>query len=495
MALHTRRPRRARNKHIRPRSRNRPHSINQHDQSTDQRTQAATAFHHLPTLSRKQRRADLLSLQRTVGNRAVQRLLVQREDIYEGDSEPQEDIYEGEAAQQEETHEADSVEQEEIPSVTGYVGLNPEAWKEARGLEYTALERVITSLDSPQAEKGFDTREKRIAWVMDLLEKNALDFYEDFMLVWRALEEADPAFREQMGDLMKIFAAAEKGEYRLERLVMSGHSNGIALWGETDDKHNPGTFFIDADFSNLVRAFPKAASQVQDIMFSGCFTINAIEGCKRLFPNLQSAWAYGGYSPSIQQGSALQISKFEKETRGESVPTATGKSGSTAVWTRQNGYIVGDPSDVNVDSLRVQLSNRLPFVASMNNGDAPLDKAFLREYYSILHQLINHPECDSEERNRYEIDKERILRLRHWEQVLLRFEAKHQEQMKAVYAEIGLPLPRLTDMTRRDLLSHLHQYQQALSNNPSASAKEFFDNLLNKGLWVLHPDVIPEAWT
>ena len=63
-----------------------------------------------------------------------------------------------------------------------------------------------------------------------------------------------------------MFNGAEKGEYKLERLVMSGHSNGVELWGDKEGKGNPGKFMVEKDFTNLVKAFPKAASQVEDVM-------------------------------------------------------------------------------------------------------------------------------------------------------------------------------------------------------------------------------------
>ncbi|MGW8319458.1 MAG: hypothetical protein ACWGPS_09450 [Candidatus Promineifilaceae bacterium] len=416
--------------------------------------------------------SDVLALQQTVGNRNVQRLLVQR------DKEDQ----------------AAAGGQKDLPSVTGYVGLNPGAWKEAEALKKSAAGQVITSLDSPAAEKGFDTVEKRIAWVMNVLGINPLLELKRFQRVWKALEGADPGFREQMGDLMRLFAGAEAGQYRLERLVMSGHSNGVQLWGDKDATRNPGTFFIERDFTNLVGAFPKAAAQVEDIMFSACFSIGAIILCQKLFPNLKSAWAYSGFSPSVKQGSGRHVSKFERTTTGAKTPAARAKMGSSAIWTREKGFVAGDPGKAAISNLVNQLNARVDDVHKMMIGDAPLNQTVLRQYYTIIQQLIVHPECESQLRKKAEWIRDRVLRLRFWEQICQKFVTAYKSEMEVAYKEIGLKQPDLKNISRAGLKAHLIAYDKALKDKPSSKAQQFYDNRLKKGLWDLDPSAIPSDW-
>ena len=69
---------------------------------------------------------------------------------------------------------------------------------------------------------------------------------------------------------MRWFNRAEKGEIVLERLVLSGHSNGVELWGdaEADAESKPGTMVVERDLRALTTVFPDAgcAGRGRDVL-------------------------------------------------------------------------------------------------------------------------------------------------------------------------------------------------------------------------------------
>ncbi len=234
-------------------------------------------------------------------------------------------------------------EQGEPPSAIGYVGLNPRAREEARALERSSPDQVIASLDRPGAEQRYDTSDERAAFIEEVL---GIDFYADmlrFFLALQCLEACDADFREQMADLMRMFRGAELGRYNLERLVFSGHHAGGQMWG---DGRRAGELIPDRDLRNLVLAFPDAAAQVRDIMFSACNSEAYISLCAELFPGLQSIWVYEGTSPGVATGSARHIQHWERETRdeglpaeGERVPARRDGRGHVVIWSREEGLL------------------------------------------------------------------------------------------------------------------------------------------------------------
>jgi hypothetical protein len=251
----------------------------------------------------------LQRLQDQHGNGYVQRLLAQRETA-----------------------------QDEPQAAVGYMGLNPKAYQEARALKRISPDLTLVSLDDPKAEVALDTPEEWVSFIYWQLNISPLNF-EKFINAFVCLVACDANFREQMGDMMRMFRDAELGKYRLERLVLSGHHSGGEMWGDANDQHSPGAFLPERDLASLARAFPEAAAQVKDIMFSACNSKDQVEMVRRIFPNLRSAWVYAGYSPTVDQGSAGHIKQWERNTRDAKVPRKRDKMGNTAIWTSDKGFV------------------------------------------------------------------------------------------------------------------------------------------------------------
>ena len=420
----------------------------------------------------------VFAIQSTRGNRYVQRLLAARAPL-ERDDAPSDTTIEEQS--------------EDLPTAIGYIGMNPQAWKEVRGLKKRTRDIVIASLDDPEAAKDLATPEGRIGYVMTTLGINPALSLTRFIDVWAAIEAADPDAREQVAALMKMFQCAEAGKYVLERLVMSGHSNGIELWGEAEGENKPGKILLARELENITKLFPAAAGQVEDIMFSACFSANAIHLVARVFLNLQTAWGYAAFSPSIQSGSIGHIATWEKKTRGEAEPGKRDKRGSSAIWTRDEGFVVGDPANTPVATLVFQANRLAGYVRRQRDGQDALDQGILRQYYTTIQQIIAHPETTADTLAAAEQIRDWTLRLRFWKKVCEEFEKAYSDKITAAYAEIGSEAPDFASLSTSALLAHIAQYDTASSGKDAPAALDFRVKAL-QGLWDLDPAYLPSEW-
>lgn len=426
----------------------------------------------------------VLELQRLAGNRAVSRALARTVQRTPGDEQKPPDVITG-------------AEKAPPKRVTGYIGLNPMAGKEAAGLRRASKGAILTSLNDPVAEKKLQEDPAVGAFI-----GSELGFASSPVRALQAatlLTQADPHLREQLADVMRWMNQAEKGEIILDRLVLSGHSDGVKLWGESEeaDASKPGVMIIERDLGMLGTIFPKAVGQVQDIMFSACFSINAVEIVKRIFPKLESVWSYGGYSPSAANGAIDHIVTWSVATEGEKTPGKGQKRGSNAIWTREKGYIVGDPSQAAAGPLVTEASRGgNEWVGPYYRGEKEVDKATLDRFYIVLQQLEAHPGVAAEAKKNITTRVIPItLRLRHWKPISERFGKTYGAELKPAYDALGISPPNWSTLTRTGLKAHLEAIDKALTSNPGASPhKSLIDEKLRKGLFKLDPDVIKPDW-
>jgi len=432
--------------------------------------------------------ARMLELQRLAGNRAVRSALatVQRapSDEKKGAQPPPPG-----------TSGADKAAPERV---TGFIGLNPGAGKEAAGLRKATKETVLASFNDPAMEKKLQGDPAIGEFLVTELGWGAADSFR-VLLVAAMMQEADTHLREQLADVMRWMNKAEKGQIILDRLVLSGHSDGVKLWGESEDKaeSKPGIMIIERDLGALARIFPKAAGQVEDIMFSACFSINAVEIVKKTFPNLRSVWSYGGYSPNANQGAVAHIATWAGVTEGANVPTKKEKRGSNAIWTREKGYIIGDPAQAAAGPLITEVSRGgNEWVGPYYRGDKEIEKSVLDNFYTLLQRMQAHPGV-SEDQKKLLVTRviPITLRLRHWKQISERFGAKNGDTLKSAYDALGVSPPNWQTLTRAQLKQHMFALDQALEKNPDAAKyKPVIEDPLRKGLMLLDVKVIDESW-
>ncbi len=233
----------------------------------------------------------------------------------------------------------------------GYIGLNAGAPKEAAVLEQNNAERggvgvaatlaktmVNDSLHSPVAPNPYFRNIMKSYGLSDEATKRLADE------VWvRNMNN----FRQQQAEVgfAILFGEAHAGLRSFERVVLSGHSIGSgAIFG--------GGVWLSLEYLiHLGRDyFPKACPQVKHVMLSACNSGHArgIELVRKLFPDVQTIWAYMGPSPATKADSGDEAAKtdarshiaaWEDATDGEKVgrsSLARGTSGASNIVTWVN---------------------------------------------------------------------------------------------------------------------------------------------------------------
>jgi hypothetical protein len=419
-------------------------------------------------------------LQQTYGNRTVRKLLT----LAAAPSSP-----------------ISKSKKRKVRSIIAYIGMNPHARKEIKALKRKARDKVLAPSDMPGLEKKLKTEKAIDNFIRDFLGVTKASDPVRHLTLRKTLALVKHDVRELLAQLMIMFNAAEKGQYKLERMVISGHSDGVAVWGEASKGRNPGTIILFRDFTNLVKSFPKAAAQVQDIMFSACFSVTAVNLCLKMFPNLQSVWSYSQFSPSIKQGSARHIQSWERSTRGAKRPTKASKRGSAAIWIRGKGYVTGDPAKTPLVALEGQAARLSGMAREMRLGKAPLDKGTLRIFYIFIQRIISHPQANENTKKFYCIERDQILRLRYWELVRQKFAIEYKDQIVGAYTEVGWAkqIPAYNSFSRADLyaeknrmLRRVREYKKR--KQPTTFSMAFLKGPFFQGLVLLKPKYIPRGW-
>jgi hypothetical protein len=229
-------------------------------------------------------------------------------------------------------------------------------------------------------------------------------------------------------------------------------------------------------------------------MFSACWSVMAIKKMAEIFPNLQSAWGYIGFSPNIEQGSASHIKKWEMTTRGERTPRKRDRKGKASIWTRDGGYVVGSPADYDLKELKEEFNAKSDRAAKMYDGSDDLDGDFLRDIYFTLQLISIHPESESKDVDEARQMLEITLRLRYWEKITKEFSKTHFEQIKKGYAGFSVAKPSYRGISRPQFKEHLDAFKAGLGKGEHAAAQDLYDTLLKPGLWELDPNIIPDTW-
>lgn len=429
--------------------------------------------------------ASVQRLQKDAGNRAVARLLASGGHLARG------------VVVQRDDHGAKAPAAEPtLPEAIGFIGMNPLAWKEAKAIKSPkgqAARRVIVGLENKEFEASLATDAGIAQWLASA-GIHPLTRTGTFIAAARLLRNADPAARDTVAQMITMFDGAERGTYRLSRLVMSGHSNGLELWGEAQaDGSGGGTLILERELSALAAAFPVAAAQVRAVMFSACYSVRAIDLCARLFPNLTGAWAYAKFSPSVKQGSARHIDLFIRESAGgKKKLDRRDARGSSALWTRESGFIVNDPAKADPRLLLSQVAGIVRGINDIYEGEVTYNKGFLDASYGLLQEFVAHPRAAADKKATVQLWIPIVLRLRYWSLVRERFAATYRPQIDAAYGELGWPQPDWKSITRTEVADEKSAFEVVGSGMPKAKA--FGDGPLAKGLYRLDPAYIPTTW-
>lgn len=281
------------------------------------------------------------------------------------------------------------------------------------------------------------------------------------------LQQAADKTRDEMFNMVRHLWSVETGRALLKRLVLSGHSAGTSLWGGHGGEFGSMNY---QQIFKLMGLFPTAASQVEDLAFSACFSGTAagkLDAYRAVFPNVKTIWAYADFSPSAATGSLRHLSKWEKGTKGhgdqgvnqarKEVATGHGdKDKNVAIWSASDGYQtdVAGAQLGTADLLANVRAREAAFTTAMGTGT--IDMAALNDLYGNLQQLVNAHAADlGADLARYQTMLLQTLYLRNWGSITEELAARHGEVLQAGYEEAGLPPPRFPGMTRAAALAEV----------------------------------------
>ena len=411
--------------------------------------------------------AVVLELQRRVGNRAVTRL-VQRD-------------------------AASPVDHPKLESRTAYLGFNPDAAKEAAKLKAKLGDKALISLYDAD-ERANLAKPEDITWFIgiDLGIPIGTDQFEVLETLFTALH---PDSRAHLADLAKMLAGAENDQYILDRLILSGHSDGVALWGEGRDNFHPGSILVERDLGALARAFPKAAGEIKHIMFSACYTIAAVNLVTKIFTGVEDVWSYSGSSPDVAGGSAGHILGWEADTEAGKGLKKGEQLGTAALWTRAKGFVVGNPKSANFGEQWSSFRREwVDVVVPEGRGTQDLNHERLTDIYARLQHVLADPQINHQQQYEALEMKDKLVRLRYWEKVRTSFAQKRADLIKAAYAEVGLAVPDFAAMSRKAFMDAVADFKKAMEAKGSpATAKKFYDEQL-QGVGSLTPEAVPNEW-
>lgn len=376
---------------------------------------------------------------------------------------------------------------------TVYMGLNPTAKKKEAAPLRRLLGRDLTvSTDDKALESRLSTDVGVLDWVLRSLPPARRSPLQ-VLRIYALLCSFGASTRDSIAPVIVAFDKAQRGAISLERLVLSGHSNGVSLWGDASrDKRGGGRFVLDKDLQRLVGVFPKAAAQVEDVMFSACFSTVAIKQVRAAFPNVQTVWGYEEFSPKAGKGSLGHIRRWERATRGGRKLRRIDGRGSASLWNAggPNGtFVRRDPAAVDHRLLFGAVNSEMDGFRAAYEGRAPIRRDYLARIYGDVQRVLAHPRVPASDKAKLGAYRDALLRLRYWHNVAPRFYREHAPVIDGGYRAIGRDPQRFAGLTRKQLASDM----SAIETQGSAEATAAHTAL--KPLWSLRDTAaIPDTW-
>lgn len=293
------------------------------------------------------------------------------------------------------------------------------------------------------------------------------------------LERAGADTRDEFAQLAQAWAAGEKGGQVPGRLVLSGHSGGNSIYGDEDGFSNG--FFRRELLTELAKAMPKAAAQVEDIALSACYCggESSIMKWKDGFPNAKTVLAYSDKSPSgsTSFGSRAHLKVWDDATRGDKdalKPEAfkgLEKEKNVATWSVKHGYLTPGAKE-KLEIVTKRVDDFKPKYEKIFKGESASGEAALRPHYDDLQDLKNRPETSDADRAKLEARIETTFRLMKYDKVKVNFQKAHGAEVAKACAELGQKAPDFSKLSRKDALAKIAELEKAAAKSTSPTVKE-----------------------
>lgn len=292
--------------------------------------------------------------------------------------------------------------------------------------------------------------------------------------------------RDDLAHVAKVYADTEAdGKDRMTRVVLSGHSGGLGVFGSS------GEVYFDA-LVQLAAVFPAAANQTKHLMVAGCHTGDErtiLDYYVKAYPSLLTVWAWWDVCPT-GPGAAAAVAKWAALTEhGEK--TLPKQGGGIATWS--GGVYEGSPS---------AKANLATLLASIRADDAHFQEYFdgtradrgphggwLEAYYGRVFAAARRADVTGADRDEMEQKRQRALLLRFWsETVTKNFWARYGATITKGYGSAAVP--DYANLSRKDALAAIAAFD---ASSTAAAADKSAAATLLQGLRTLDPKIIPDS--
>lgn len=385
-----------------------------------------------------------------------------------------------------------------------FLGMNKFAEEEAKALRAKGVKvDVIKQSDQPDT---ITTGEGPSAQHHDLrTDDGRKNFVKTLGLpapqsqqIENVLKRAGADTRDELARLAQAWAPGEKGQAIPGRLVLSGHSGGTSIYGDESGFRNG--YLNVRSVTDLARAMPKAAGQVEDLALSACYAGQEkdMANWRQGFPNLKTAIGYHDKSPSgiHADGSRAHLQRWADLTKGDKANLkpedfkGLEKAKFVATWNHKEGY--RQVGQEGLGTVQQRASDFQRTYDRIFQGDAPSGEQALRGHYNDLQAIRNRAPLSPEDYRKMEDRIETAFRLMKYDKVKTNFQKDHGAEIGQAAAALGLPAPDFGAVSRKDALATIAKFEAAAkAQRPSPATAEAVRKL-TEGLRDLHdPHVIP----
>ncbi|MFN8671075.1 MAG: hypothetical protein U0457_03205 [Candidatus Sericytochromatia bacterium] len=339
------------------------------------------------------------------------------------------------------------------------------------GLDDKTIEELKNSLGNTGANvKGADNKNHNLFYKEDIksfvaslgLPKEQAEKLE------KILYDTPGDARDEVAQIMLHFAKAEKGGQIPSRLVISGHSSGDSYWGDGNGS------LTKKILSDISKAMPKAASQIEDLAFSACNSGHreSVDFYKEVFPNMKTFMGYVDSAPGSSSGSTNHLKKWEKATRGDSQEITpdmfnnTRKGTAVSVWTKKGDFKLSSKAskDIALYEIQQQINNVLPKYLDQDNPVTDTRNGELRELYTNLQRITRNPPAGITPEELKDLEKARdtALRLLFYTDITSKFNNAYRGEIDKGFKEAGLETPNFSKMPRAKVREQVEKLQNKI---------------------------------
>lgn len=394
---------------------------------------------------------------------------------------------------------------EDVVNELIFLGMGDHASHEVWDLRSVQGVKVHSILDSAEDDviEAFGSRRdlNEEADVNGLLDDMGLQG-EPRELTKAAIDMARRDAKDECANLAIVYWEAERGDRVFERFILSGHSVGSGVWG---DSNGSLTFKV---LPKLNQAFPRAASQIEDVMIAGCYSssLRKVDMFRGYFPALRSYWAYGGSAPGSWTGATIHNALWEEASRGDEpgqvsrvLARGTRKGDNVATWNEVLGYESDGPLRA-LDTIRAEAETSLTDVyEKYESGEEIIQDTQtgpMRDHYALVQEMLGHPELPNSEQAHWEKQRDTTIRLIFYlTHIRVKFQEHFGPEVEAGFSSLGLTAPDWSTIGRAEAKAAILSFKQSLdlTATPSPEAQRAL-YLLTEGLEGLSTDLIPNEW-